>query len=142
MSFLSVPGGGDDPIMGDISRRRADLVVAKSRRESNQEFLGGAPIAGEAEAYAGSRTVHHGDCVSAADVEIIARRSATVALQQFMIKIGIDASDPFELQKDFLHLRAWREAVEEAKRRGLLTAVAVIVTGVFGAIYALVTHKL
>lgn len=56
------------------------------------------------------------------------------AVQQTLLTMGIDTSDPAEMQRDFQHLRAWRESVETVKRQGLITAVGVIVTGVIGGI--------
>ena len=49
--------------------------------------------------------------------------------------MGVDAQDPhslIEMQKDFAHIRIWRESTETIKNHGLIAAVTFIVTGAFG----------
>lgn len=58
------------------------------------------------------------------------------AVAETLLKLGIDASDPIELQKDMQHLRQWRELVATVKRQGLMAAVGVITVGVLGLIWA------
>lgn len=58
------------------------------------------------------------------------------AVAETLLKLGIDASDPIELQKDMQHLRQWRESVATVKRQGLMAAVGVITVGVLGLIWA------
>lgn len=117
------------------------MVVAKSRRARDQEFLGGASQPREASDAPGTGAVRSAGQLTDADVEIIATLAARKALDQFFVQVGVDTSDPFALQKDFMHLRNWREAIEQAKRRGMLTIVSTIVAGVLGLIYMLLTHK-
>lgn len=68
----------------------------------------------------------------------IAKEVAKQTVREFFLALGVNAEDPdavIAVQKDFAHLRAWRESVETVKRKGLGTAVTVIVSGVLGAIY-------
>lgn len=51
-----------------------------------------------------------------------------------LLSLGIDNEDPIEMQKDFQHLREWRESTDAAKRKGVLAVVTVIVTSVIGAV--------
>lgn len=55
-------------------------------------------------------------------------------VQEAFTRIGVEADDPLEMQRDFAHLRSWREATEEVQRKGLLTIVGLLVTGGFGAL--------
>lgn len=56
-----------------------------------------------------------------------------------LVRLGIDASDPVQVQKDFQHLRSWRSSVEAVQRQGLITATIVVVTGIAGLIWLAVT---
>lgn len=74
-------------------------------------------------------------------VEQIAERAAQIALQNFFVTLGVDTTDPLEMQKDFAHLRAWRESIDLVKKKGIVTTVTVLVTGLLGIIYAFFMHK-
>ncbi len=56
-----------------------------------------------------------------------------------LIRLGVDASNPIEVQKDFQHLRAWRNSIGTIQRQGLMTAVGVITVGVLGMIWLAIT---
>ena len=51
-------------------------------------------------------------------------------VHETFITLGVDASDPLEMQKDFQHLREWRETSVAVKSKGLMTLVGIIVAGV------------
>jgi len=73
-----------------------------------------------------------------AEVEQIASRAAKEAVNDLLLKMGVDVSKPdalIEMQADFAHTRKWRKSVETVQRQGLLTAVGVLVTGGLGALY-------
>lgn len=57
------------------------------------------------------------------------RQIISESVKQTLIQIGIDSSSPLELQRDFQHLRQWRESTESIKHKGFLTAVVIFVTG-------------
>lgn len=63
------------------------------------------------------------------------RKIVAETVEQTLTRIGIEADDPFETQKDFQHLRSWRTSTETVKRQGLLTAVGIITAGVIGIIW-------
>lgn len=63
------------------------------------------------------------------------RKVVAEAVAETLLKLGIDATDPIELQKDMQHLRAWRESVATVKRQGMITAVGIIIAGVLGLIW-------
>jgi hypothetical protein len=74
-------------------------------------------------------------------VEKVASRAADLAISGFFLQLGVDTTDPLAMQKDFAYLRSWRESIDLVKRRGIISAVTVIVTGLLGIIYAVFTHK-
>lgn len=57
------------------------------------------------------------------------------AVAETLIKLGIDTSDPVELQKDMAHLRAWRESIATVKKQGLISAIGVLTVGLLGLIW-------
>lgn len=69
------------------------------------------------------------------EIDAIAMTAAERAVKSTMLSLGINIEDPkdiVEAQLDFRHLRAWRESTEAVKRKALLTAVTVVVTGALG----------
>lgn len=72
------------------------------------------------------------------EIDEIVHKSVTSTL----LSLGIDISNPKEIketQLDFQHLRAWRESTEAVKRKALLTAVTVLITGAIG--YLIIAFK-
>jgi hypothetical protein len=57
------------------------------------------------------------------------------SVKKTLIELGIAAADPIETQKDMVHLRAWREAMEEVRRKGVTTLVGICVAGLLGALW-------
>ena len=57
------------------------------------------------------------------------------AVSETLLKLGIDAKNPTEMQADMRHLREWRQSVNTVKRQGLITAVGVITAGILGLIW-------
>ena len=68
------------------------------------------------------------------------RKIAKMAVAETLLSLGLDMDDPLEAQKDFQHLRAWRESVETVKRQGLVTAVGAVATGIIALIWVAL-HK-
>jgi hypothetical protein len=69
------------------------------------------------------------------EVDAIATIAAERAVKSTLLSLGINIETPAEIveaQLDFQHLRAWRESTEAVKRKALLTAVTVVVTGAIG----------
>lgn len=71
-----------------------------------------------------------------------AKRLIVATVEETLTKIGIDHEDPIEMQKDFQHLREWREASAAIKKKGMLTAVGVIITGVLAAVWLVIREWL
>lgn len=53
-----------------------------------------------------------------------------------LLKMGIDASDPIEVQKDMQHVRNWRESTESIKNKSITTIVGFIIVGGLGLLIA------
>lgn len=68
------------------------------------------------------------------DAEI--RSIVKTTVRETLLAMGVDIEDPLEAQKDFQHLRAWRQSVETVKRQGLMTAAGVVALGIIGLIWA------
>lgn len=99
--------------------------------------------------------------ITPAEVKAIAEAAGRAIVRETLLAIGIDVDDPLRAQRDFAvmrsvgklamdpefrkdieHARKWRKALEQVETKGLLTAVAVIVAGVLGLIWAAVKAKL
>jgi hypothetical protein len=63
------------------------------------------------------------------------RRIVADAVTETLTRMGIDAKEPIEVQRDFQHLRAWRQSIETVKKQSLITAIGIITAGVLGAIW-------
>ena len=50
-------------------------------------------------------------------------------VRETLVQLGVDPSDPLEMQRDFQHLRQWRESGEELKRKGTLTLLGIFLSG-------------
>lgn len=68
------------------------------------------------------------------------RQIVRLTVQETLLSLGVDVEEPLEVQKDFQHLRAWRESADTVKRQGLVTAIGVLVMGGLGLIWAAL-HK-
>lgn len=51
------------------------------------------------------------------------------AVEETFLRLGIDAKNPIEMQKDFQHVRQWRKTGEEVKTKTLLTLLGLVITG-------------
>jgi len=75
---------------------------------------------------------------STSEVRDIAEQVARATVKEFFLALGVNADDPeavIAVQKDFAHLRAWREASDTVKRKGLGAAVTIVVTGLLGLVW-------
>lgn len=63
------------------------------------------------------------------------RKIVAEAVKETMLTMGIDTSEPIELQRDMQHLRQWRESITTVKRQGLITAMGILTAGIIGAIW-------
>lgn len=83
----------------------------------------------------------------------VAEKAAITAVREALTRLGVDHQNPLEVQKDFaalrdirtlmsdpewqkdqLHLRTWRKTMDGATKKGIFTAVGLIVTAVMTAV--------
>jgi len=50
-----------------------------------------------------------------------------------LVRLGVDATNPIEMQHDFQHLREWREATGAFRNKGILVIITTIIAGVLAA---------
>lgn len=54
---------------------------------------------------------------------------------QALTRVGINPEDPMEMQRDMQFVREWRGTVASVRRKGLLTAVGILVAGMLSAVW-------
>ncbi len=89
------------------------------------------------------------------ELRMIAEAAAMAAVEETLVKLGIDVSNPIKAQQDFMvlrevgklvmdsefrkdmeHLRTWRMAINDVKSKGIVTLVGILVTGSVALIVA------
>jgi hypothetical protein len=63
----------------------------------------------------------------------IIRDSVRQAVDEMLVRLGVEVDDPLEMQKDFQHLRDWRQTTDSMKAKALLAAVGLLATGMMAA---------
>lgn len=56
------------------------------------------------------------------------------AVRQTLLQMGIDTSNPLAMQRDFQHLRQWRESGEDLKRKGTVVLLGIFFSGLVSLI--------
>lgn len=88
------------------------------------------------------------------EIKVLMQEVAEAAVAKAFTRLGLDPADPLtvqrdmaflrevrlliqdpETQKDLLHLRRWRKTIDNVQSRGILTFVAILVTGVAAAVW-------
>jgi hypothetical protein len=72
------------------------------------------------------------------EMNAIAEQAAEEALKKMLLALGINAYTPEAMQafqKDMAFTRALRESSDAVKRKAMLTAVGVLITGVLGYLW-------
>jgi len=78
-----------------------------------------------------------------AEIKSIAGQAARASVEEMFLRFGIEASNPDDikaLQRDFAHLRNWRESTETVKRQGIIAAVGVLTVGILGLIWTAISR--
>jgi hypothetical protein len=73
--------------------------------------------------------------VTGYDINKTAEEAPDRAIGKLFLTLGVDLSDPkavIAFQDDLRFLANWRESTQAVKRKALLTAVGVVVSGVVG----------
>jgi hypothetical protein len=89
-------------------------------------------IASEAAIHAENQAVDDAANRAAAKVSLQrAEVNAVVAeaVKQTLIQIGVDTSDPSAMQRDFQHLRQWRESGDSLRDKGMLAILGIFLSG-------------
>jgi uncharacterized protein involved in exopolysaccharide biosynthesis len=51
------------------------------------------------------------------------------AVKQTLIQLGVDTSDPLAMQRDFQHLRQWRQSGDSLRDKGMLAILGIFLSG-------------
>lgn len=70
--------------------------------------------------------------LSKEDISEISAEVAEKVTMRVLTRLGLDAEEPLELQKDFAHLRAWRTSIDTAKGATIKAAISTLVAGAVG----------
>lgn len=73
-------------------------------------------------------------------IDEVANKAAAAAVKQTLVTMGIDADNPFEVQKDMQYLREWRESISAVKRHGLDAAIGFIILGALAMVWAAIKN--
>ena len=86
-------------------------------------------IASEAAVHAAKQAVE--DAANRAAAKVALQRTASVAeaVKQTLIQLGVDTSDPLAMQRDFQHLRQWRQSGDSLKDKGMLAILGIFLSG-------------
>ena len=57
------------------------------------------------------------------------------AVHDAFVRMGVEANNPLEMQRDFQHLREWRVATTALRAKGLLVTLTIIMSGTIGALW-------
>jgi len=63
------------------------------------------------------------------------RKRVDEGVSDALTRVGIDMGDPIEVQQDMSFVRDWRKTARAVKRKGMITAAGILVTGILGAIW-------
>lgn len=56
------------------------------------------------------------------------------AVRQTLLQLGVDSTNPLEMQRDFQHLRQWRRAGEDLRGKGMFVLMSIFISGLVGLI--------
>lgn len=63
-------------------------------------------------------------------------------VHETLVGMGVDTTDPLQMQRDFQALRDWRRASETIRSRSTLTIVGILVAGGLGVFWLGIKHAL
>ena len=63
------------------------------------------------------------------------REVISYSVEETLVKLGIEADDPIEMQRDFQTLRDWRKASISIRSKAMLTVITLFVAGTLGALW-------
>lgn len=68
------------------------------------------------------------------------KKIVSVTVSETLLKMGVNTDDPIEAQKDFMHLRSWRQSTEAVKRQSMLAAIGVVTAGMLALIWSIIRN--
>ena len=68
------------------------------------------------------------------------KKIISVTVSETLLKMGVNTDDPIEAQKDFMHLRSWRQSTEAVKRQSMLAAIGVVTAGMLALIWSIIRN--
>lgn len=68
------------------------------------------------------------------------KKIVSVTVSETLLKMGVNADDPIEAQKDFMHLRSWRQSTEAVKRQSMLAAIGIVTAGMLALIWGIIRN--
>ena len=68
------------------------------------------------------------------------KKIISVTVSETLLKMGVSTDDPIEAQKDFQHLRSWRQSTEAVKRQSMLAAIGVVTAGMLALIWSIIRN--
>lgn len=68
------------------------------------------------------------------------KKIVSVTVSETLLKMGVNTDDPIEAQKDFQHLRSWRQSTEAVKRQSMLAAIGVVTAGMLALIWGIIRN--
>lgn len=66
----------------------------------------------------------------------------TESITEAFRAMGVEVNEPIEMQRDFVHLRRWRKAVDSAQTATFRTVMATLAAGALGALWLGITTML
>jgi hypothetical protein len=63
-------------------------------------------------------------------------------VKETLLLLGLDISDPISIQRDFTHLREWRESTEKLKENGMIAMVGIVVAATLTAFWIGIKQQL
>ena len=68
------------------------------------------------------------------------KKIVSVTVSETLLKMGVNTDYPIEAQKDFQHLRSWRQSTEAVKRQSMLAAIGVVTAGMLALIWGIIRN--
>jgi hypothetical protein len=68
-------------------------------------------------------------------VKEIVKETVKETLREFLSGMGIDVSNPLQMQRDFHRLKEWGETMELIKSKTIGTLILVLITGFIGFLW-------
>lgn len=67
------------------------------------------------------------------------REIMTESITEAFRAMGVEVNEPIEMQRDFVHLRRWRKAVDSAQTTTFRTIISTLALGALGALWLGIT---